>query len=367
MDIHKKCIKNMIEMLFHIPKKDYVEFSKYFFRGFKNKKILKIAEDTYDNYNNFGYHAGYNKLGIYEGDEIKIYKMLQEYSKLNKKTREPFNKYQLTSTGIDLDDKPTSLHDDIIILMAYCRMFEIEEVPLIDRKCFAKKFKTRHIAYIDNYYVRYDYQTDHDDALFPRYLENVYVNPKLVQRIIKDDYFLEDNDDGNWMEYYHINNLNLWWWDFNRGNEIGVWCNQDEDDESEDSKSEDGEPSYTEPLIRGILSNYLKFDIFSINREIERNYQNINELSKNEDYIKFIKERCKDICIICLEKYLSSEKMIMLQCGHILHFNCYKNLGRVHREDRGRLCPMKCYKIELWDKRKEFVYGLSLYDYYNKD
>lgn len=358
MDFSNPRLRDMVDDLVNRKKEDYMEFSKYFFRGFANKKILKIAEETYGNYKRYGDTNGSH----FTNDEIHIKQMLKEYSKMDKKTRKYLNDYQLTFFGLQEKDKFTSLSYEILILMAYCKKFDISEIPLVDKKKNFKKFnftfKNIREEYIDEYIERYSIELENNgEDEYP--FRDIYINPKLIKRIIFDVNFskFEDYDE---YDYIFIHKNNYEWWNYMQGNHIGTWNTDDEDNDDE-------WPKYQNQLIGDIVSNFFTYNIEHFSHMIGIYSRNeILNLRKQKTYKKFSENYDKDICVICQEEYINEEcnhKMVILQCGHILHRQCFYRLK--YEEENGRRCPMRCYEKELWNKSISFQYNHSFYDYYN--
>ena len=66
-----------------------------------------------------------------------------------------------------------------------------------------------------------------------------------------------------------------------------------------------------------------------------------NQSSKQErlqDYIVVNKEFENNECIICLEKMIKGERVKILECGHVYHYNCINEWFKRKRE-----CPL-CFK-----------------------
>ena len=64
------------------------------------------------------------------------------------------------------------------------------------------------------------------------------------------------------------------------------------------------------------------------------------ELSKpiKKEYIVVDKEFENNECIICLENMIKGDKIKILECGHIYHYNCINDWFKKVNE-----CPV-CYK-----------------------
>ena len=59
---------------------------------------------------------------------------------------------------------------------------------------------------------------------------------------------------------------------------------------------------------------------------------------KPKEYIIVDKEFENNECIICLEEMIKDEKIKILECGHIYHYNCINDWFKRVKE-----CPV-CYK-----------------------
>lgn len=327
--------KLMVEELFNLKKEEYIKFSKYFFRGFKSESILKTAEETYDDYKRFEY----SKNDI----QVEIYELLKHYSKIDKKIRKRLNKYQLTSTGIYPMYEETSLHLHIIILMAYCKKFEIEEVPMVDRKNNIHMFNTKHINKIHKYLISYS--------------TGVYLNPKLIQRIINDSYMTKNVNEC--CEDGDICNLNSKWWNYKKGNIIGMW--------EEDSNDKDD--TYNEyPLIDGLYDNSFFFSIDLFSLDLTESYIKKKEIFKMKNYQNLMDQQFNDKCVICLEDFkYDNKKLIIGACGHVFHNKCYHEFVE-NNKNKIKYCPYGCRDTTLHEfHMKRFYLNHTMYYYYNSE
>ena len=60
--------------------------------------------------------------------------------------------------------------------------------------------------------------------------------------------------------------------------------------------------------------------------------------NKTDDYIILNREFENNECIICLEYMTKGDKIKILECGHIYHYNCINDWFKIKRE-----CPL-CFK-----------------------
>ena len=97
-----------------------------------------------------------------------------------------------------------------------------------------------------------------------------------------------------------------------------------------------------------------------------RNYRN-NKEDKLSDfpvfrYRKVDKIKCKS-CSICLEDYKEGDFIPYFQCGHYLHYNCFRQcLLYKNNKNKNLPCPIcrqnimgKSFVNEAKKKRKEFL------------
>lgn len=335
----------MVEELFNLNKEKYIKFSKYFFRGFKSESILKTAEETYNNYKRFGY-SNYLNTNI----QVEIYELLKHYSKIDKKIRKPLDEYQLTSSGIYLMDEETSLHLHIVILMAYCKKFEIEEVPMVDRKDNINMFNTKHINKIHKYLI-------YTDRGSKSYSTGVYLNPKLIQRIVNDSYmtkpFNECCEDGD------ICNLNSKWWNYKKGNTMGMW---------EIDGDEVGDLCNEYNLVDGLYGNSFFFSIDLFSEEIRKYSNDKKEIFEMKNYQNLMEQQFNDKCVICLEDFkYNNKKLIIGACGHVFHNKCHHKFVK-NNKNKIKYCPYGCRDTTLHEfHMKRFYLNHTMYYYYNSE
>lgn len=75
------------------------------------------------------------------------------------------------------------------------------------------------------------------------------------------------------------------------------------------------------------------FNIFNLFKKKEENIKN-----NMDDYIILNKDFENNECLICLEYMIKGDKIKILECGHVYHYNCIKEWFKRKRE-----CPL-CFK-----------------------
>ena len=107
---------------------------------------------------------------------------------------------------------------------------------------------------------------------------------------------------------------------------------EDEDDDDEDDEEDDNEAVIAEHLYNRRYEYYIAYESSSG----RRGHMPV-PLSVTRIQLGPHPDPCKDMtCSVCMENFATGEYLVVLQCSHILHANCFATMWL----QRHRTCPM---------------------------